>query len=174
MPVGWAIVVVALWLTVIALSAIVLALTRRVASLSRPAASPALAPSVGTVLTDLRDEGTGKWYLYLFLSTRCAPCRALMGELQDADWTLVSNKGIEVAVVADDVAATNAISAALPVVLPRSVTSDRFGVRATPYALVVDEASVVRAGRVPGSFDDLVEMVGVVDQATARTDLVDS
>lgn len=131
-------------------------------------ALPALGPPVGTVLTDLRNGGPGKRYLNLFLSTSCAPCRTLMGKREGADWAFISNKGIEVAVVADDMAAANTVSAALPVVLPRGATLDRFGVRATPYALLVDGAGVVRGGTVPGGFDDLVEMVGAVDHGSVN------
>jgi hypothetical protein len=173
MPVGWAVAMVALWLTVVALSAVVLTLTRRVASLSTmPAAPLAFGPPEGTVLPHAAGEeggGPGKTRLYLFLSASCGPCRILVDKLREADWSLVTRRGVEVVVVADAVFDGSTVGVARLLLSTRSATSERFGVRATPYALVVDEKGVVRAGKVPGSFDDLVAIAGVVEQGRAAT-----
>jgi len=168
MPVGWAVVVVALWVAVIALSAVVLTLTRRVASLANAARPAPLAPPVGATLPHFpgAEASLGRARLYLFLNSSCGPCRSLSEKLRGADWSLVTGRGLEVVAVADSGFDPGALGTARLVTSTPVELQERFGVRATPYALAVDGDGVVRAGGVPTSFDSLLSIAAALGQGS--------
>src|SRR5271155_5086470 len=104
MPIGWAIVIIALWLAVIALTVVVLGVLRQVmpyleragAQSAMPMPMPAQGPAVGSRLPGFaaRDNHgdvvnaaqlRGKPSVLLFLSSGCSPCIALAEELGHAD-----------------------------------------------------------------------------------------
>ncbi|MDA8062831.1 MAG: hypothetical protein M0T80_10485 [Actinomycetota bacterium] len=172
MAAGWVVLIAALWASVLALAAVVLALARRVSALGGEATAPALGPPPGTLL-DAPEGATGDrapaGRLYLFLSGGCQPCRALLDELRAADWSEVADAGVEVVVFADVELDPIAAGSVRQVVSDPGTTRTRFGVRATPYAVALDEGGWVRASRVPTSFATVVEMaVGLGSPAAGR------
>lgn len=168
MPAGWVVLVVALWIAVIALAAIVLTLVRRVSSLTGAGERSSLGPSVGTVLDDPMGDGGG-WVgrLYLFLATGCQPCHVLLGKLCEADWGVFRDAAVEVVVVADAALDATGIGRCRRVVSEPVETRRRFGVRATPYAVVTDPTGRVRAGGVPSEVAGIVEMIGALGPSPA-------
>jgi hypothetical protein len=164
MPIGWAIVIVVLWLTVISLTVIVLGVLRQVMPLlersaaQQPAAAlpmPAQGLTLGSKLPGLvardRDGNVvntaqllGRPSVLLFLSSSCLPCVGLGKEL--AGWDAGELASFLYVVTDPDSLATLRVPAWLAVLtLPEGVQADVLGVRGRPFVMAADQDGFVRS-----------------------------
>jgi hypothetical protein len=177
MPVGWAVAIVALWVTVACLIVVVIGALRQIASyLERESSGHAPSaraqpepvergplggqgPDLGTQLPNLaaRDAngelvgllGTSDLpRLLVFLSSRCAPCQKLAAEMRSSDPARLASY---LTVVADpDDADSLELPAGLPVVtLAAHEIKGDLGIPGRPFVLAVDEGGIVRGKQVP-------------------------
>jgi hypothetical protein len=162
MPVGWAILVIALWVVVVALAATVIGLLRRLMPLlqqagSEPAAGPVAlfgGPPTGSQIPhftartpdgDPADERQllGSPTVIVFMSASCGPCRQLAEKISNADL----NGLLEQLVVVTDPAGRDdlALPAGLRLLLePGHEVSRAFAVNGFPFAVAVDGDGTVR------------------------------
>lgn len=186
MPIAWAIVVIALWVAVVFLAIVVLGVIRqltphldRIASGQALAAgSPQQGPPIdgplpeftgrdrdGNTVTAADLRGGGGPSLLVFLHSSCGPCRVLAGELATADLGTLADG---LTVVTDPRGVEElALLACLRVVLQSGdEISDALEIRATPYAIALDERGTVRAKR---AVNTVAQLNALAAAASPRT-----
>lgn len=176
MPIGWAIVTIALWLAVICLAVVVLGVLRQLSTIAERTAADQqiqqpkpMGPAQGTVVPKFAVRATnGEMFtddhlrdhpsVLLFMSSHCGPCQKLAGEMRDADLTEI---GDYLTVVTDE---EGAAALGLPVTV-RTVEESTNGiakaleVKGRPFAVAIDENGVVRGSNVPSTVANLSTLI---------------
>lgn len=182
MPIGWAIVVIALWVVVVALAIVLLGILRQaIPVLERATAmlstagsdSIVLGPGVGTQLplALLSEIGAGAIdhgrSVLLFMTPGCGPCKSLAEEMNGADLTGMAAQLL--IVTSPDGRAELGIPVDVPIVPERErEISEPFSVSATPFAIAVDRDGIVQAARVPQTLADVMNLALVATEPSGN------
>lgn len=176
MPLGWAILIVALWLVVVALAATVIGLLRRLIPLLQqegpgPATGPVAlfgGPPAGSQIphfTAQTPDGhpaderqiIGNPTVIIFLSSSCGPCQELAEKISNADL----NGLLEHLVVVTDPAGCDDLTlpAGLRLILePGHEVTRAFAVNGFPFAVAVDGEGTVRDKLPVSTVDELASL----------------
>jgi methylamine dehydrogenase accessory protein MauD len=167
MPIGWAIVIVVLWLAVAGLAVLVLGVLRQVtAQMQRPPQRRAMmGPTPGTPVPGFAAHDTGgvafsgaqlrgQPSVLLFLSPGCGPCQELASEMRaaaagelPASLTVLTDPG--------GAEALRLPAAVRTVVDPAREIADALEVPGRPFGIAVDDGGIIRATRVPNTLAEL-------------------
>ena len=151
MPVGWAVAIVALWLSVIALAVVVIGALRQITShlaslAGQPAPVRAQGPAVGSKLPDLAPtDGRGAAVL-LFLSAACGPCRVLAEEISSADLGELA-RFLIVVTDPDGLDALRLPAGLRVLTVPENTQAEEFGIPGRPFAIAADQDGIVRGAQ---------------------------
>ncbi len=172
MPIGWAIVIVVLWVAMLGLAVVVLGVLRQVTPILQQASrrngpvdpghqGPPVGERVPPFATRdndgklLDDQGLrGRPTMLLFLSSHCGPCGRLASEIRQAELGELARQ----LVIVTDAAGPQELG--LPVGL-RVVTehsnevSGALSVTGWPFVIAVDPDGIVRSTRVPNTLEHL-------------------
>ena len=173
----WLLSYLALWLLVVVLALVVVALARQVGTLHlRLGPRGALeldeeGPPLGEApeRVDARDldgrpvsvGGPGRGQLILFVSPGCPVCREVLPGLGAA----AGASGLSPLVISDGAGPEGPPHANGAPVVADPALAETFQVPGTPYAVVLDEAGVVRA---KGTVNNLEQMEGLVETGRRR------
>jgi hypothetical protein len=176
MPVGWAVVIIVLWLAVISLTVVLLGFVRQILPhLEREAEQPPTpmpatqGPPVGGALPNFmaRDNHgdvvsvaqlRGQPLVLLFLSSGCSPCVALADELTSSGPGDLTGS-LFVVTDPDSLPALALPSWLRALILPLGVQGQGLGVRGRPFAMVADEEGVVRGKQMLNTVSQLTDFV---------------
>jgi hypothetical protein len=177
MPLGWAILIVLLWLAVIALAVVVLGTLRQLTPLlERAAAQPPprrgeQGPSVGEQLPGLpaldrtgvpvAARPPGRPGVFLLLSSSCGPCLELAAELGRADLNGLGD-ALTVVTDPDSIEALGLPPTIRVLTLPDGGSGEPLNVYGRPFAITADAAGVVRGKQLLNTVDQLTDLAGAV------------
>lgn len=161
MPVGWAVVIVALWIAFLFLAIIVFGILRQVTPHLERAAVLAVrrpeeeGPPVGSRLSHFVARGEddqpfteehllGDSNILLFSRSECSPCENLAGEMRSSDIPLMA---AHLTIVTDAAGRRDFDGLAGCRVIRESAreVQEALGIRGVPFAIAIDGNGVVRA-----------------------------
>lgn len=191
MPLSWIIVIVALWCVVLYAIVIVAGVARRLSDLEirshpRSATTSAAAqldviaagPRIGSALPELPEHPelsaasvgeSGR--IILMVSSTCGPCLRLAEQLNNPGVAAARPElnEVELVVVTDEAGRERfeRFASGGVVIQHAGEISARIGVRATPFAIAIDQGVVVAVG-LPGSAADIADLAAKCRRSAAK------